>query len=77
MLVRTAPTPTLTAIVSGGNVQISLPTQSGYSYQIQYKNSLTDANWTPLGSAINGNGSIQSANDSITGTSRFYRAQVQ
>ena len=77
MLVATAPTPILTATVSGGNIHISFPTQAGYSYQLQYKNFLTDANWTSLGSLVSGNGSVQSVNDTASGNARFYRVQVQ
>jgi hypothetical protein len=76
MLVPTTPKPRLTASVVGGNISISFATQTGYSYQVQYKNNLTDATWTPLGGAISGNGSIQSASDSGAGASRFYRVQV-
>lgn len=78
MLVRTAPSPVITASRSGANIILSFPTLSGYSYQLQYKNSLTDATWTSLGGAISGNGSVQSASDSTTGNShRFYLVQVQ
>jgi hypothetical protein len=77
MLVATAPTPMLTATVSGGNVHISFPTQTGYTYQLQYKTNLTDASWTPLGGGLAGNGSVQTINDSAAGNSRFYRVEVQ
>jgi hypothetical protein len=76
MLVPTTPKPRLTATVTGGNISISFATQTGYSYQVQYKNNLTDAVWTPLGGAISGNGSVQSASDSGALFSRFYRVQV-
>jgi hypothetical protein len=77
MLVPTTPDVKLTATVSGGSIHISFATQNGSSYQVQYKNNLTDANWNPLGSAIPGNGSIQTVNDSAVGSGRFYRVQVQ
>jgi hypothetical protein len=77
MLVPTTPDVKLTAAVSGANIHISFATLNGSSYQVQYKNSLNDANWTPLGGALVGNGSIQTANDSAAGNSRFYRVQVQ
>ena len=50
----------LSATVSGGNVVVSFPTETGPSYQVEYKNHLTDAAWTPLGSPVSGNGSSQS-----------------
>ena len=77
MLVPTAPSLNLTISVSGVNTTISFPTQTGSSYQLLYKNHLTDATWTTLGSPISGNNAVQSLNDTATGSSRFYRVQVQ
>ncbi len=80
MLVPTIPVAQrmpLTASRSGGNISISFPTQSGFSYQLQYKNTVGAGSWTSLGSPIAGNGSVQSATDSIGGTPRVYRVQVQ
>ena len=78
MLVATAPSPKITGTAGGGNVTVSFATQTGYSYQVQYKNNLTDAAWTSLGSPISGNNTVQSASDPTTGRiHRFYRVQVQ
>ncbi|MBW8864320.1 MAG: carbohydrate-binding protein [Verrucomicrobia bacterium] len=78
MLVAATPKPIITASVSGGNIHVSFPTVNGYSYQVQYKNDLTDASWTSLGSSLSGNNSAQSVNDPTGGNShRFYRVQVQ
>ncbi len=77
MLVKTAPSPLLTASRSGGNLVISFPTQTGYSYQVQYKNSLNAASWTSLGGALSGNNAVQTVNDPATIGSRFYRVQIQ
>lgn len=78
MLVPTTPYPKITATHAGGNITLSFPAQNGYNYQVQYKNNLTDASWTPLGSPISGNNTIQSVNDSTAGNShRFYRVQIQ
>jgi len=41
----------MTATSSGTNVALSFPSQSGFSYQVQYKTNLTDPNWSALGSA--------------------------
>ena len=49
---------------------------TGFSYQVQYKNKLTEANWTNVGSVIVGNNTIQSINDATSEDSRFYRAQI-
>jgi len=76
-LVPITPKPTLTAVVAGGNIIVSLPTVAGYSYQVLYKVNLTDATWTPLGSALSGNGSVQSVSAPASGHSRFYQVLVQ
>jgi len=73
-----APQPTmLTVTLSNGNVVLSFPTETGSSYQVEYKNRLTDTTWTPLGSPVSGNGSSQSVKDPAAGSSRFYRVQIQ
>jgi hypothetical protein len=78
MLVVAPAKPQVTVGVAGGNIHLSFMTQSGYSYQVQYKNNLTDATWTPLGSALSGNNAVQSASDPVaTSGHRFYRVQVQ
>jgi hypothetical protein len=77
MLVPTTPSPKLVAAIGGGNITVSFPTQTGFNYQVQYKNRLTDANWTSLGGSIAGDGSVKSATDSTTAASRFYRVQIQ
>ena len=67
---------TINASYDGTNVVISFLTQSGFSYQVQYKDNLADANWTLLGSSISGSNSVQSATDLAGGDSRFYRVQM-
>jgi hypothetical protein len=64
----------ISAAVSGNTVTISFPSQTGLTYQIQYKNKLTDATWTPLGSSLSGTGGTLSGTDTITAGqgSRFY-----
>lgn len=73
LVTATAQPLTLTATATGGMATVSFPTQSGFSYQVAYKNQLTDATWTSLGSPVVGNGSTQSVNDPVTGSTRFYR----
>jgi hypothetical protein len=68
---------TLTAVIEDGNIHISFPTETGSHYQLLYKNHLTDASWTPMGSAIAGSNAIQSISDTPGASSRFYRVQVQ
>src|SRR5262249_50199387 len=45
---------------SPGNITLSFVTQGATSYQVVYKDSLTDSSWTPLGGLIAGDGSIKS-----------------
>lgn len=63
--------------ISSGTITVSFPTQNGLSYQLLYKNSLTDPSWTPIGSPVSGNGSIKSVGDTVGGSMRFYRVQAQ
>ena len=67
---------TVNASYNNTNVLISFLTQSGLSYQLQYKNNLTDANWTPVGSSLSGNNAVQSVADLAGGSGRFYRVQI-
>jgi hypothetical protein len=78
MLCPTTPAPVLKTAISSGNLGISFYTQSGYKYQLQYKDNLTDANWTPVGSPVTGNDAIQSVPDPTSGSAgqRFYRVEI-
>jgi aryl-phospho-beta-D-glucosidase BglC (GH1 family) len=67
---------TINASYNNTNVLISFLTQSGFSYQVQYKNNLTDANWIPIGSPASGNNAVQSVADLVGESSRFYRVQI-
>jgi Carbohydrate binding module (family 6) len=77
MLSPTVPDLKLKAVLSGANIIISFPTQTGLNYQVMYKANLSDASWTPLGSSTPGNGAVQSVTDSAAGASRFYQVQSQ
>ena len=65
----------INAANNGTNVFISFLTQSGLSYQVQYKNSLADTNWTLRGT-LSGNNAFQSMSDFASGSSRLYRVQI-
>ncbi len=65
----------ISAVFNGTNVFVSFLTESGLSYQVQYKNNLADANWTLL-EAVSGNDAIQSVSDLADGNGRFYRVQI-
>jgi beta-glucanase (GH16 family) len=76
-LLTPAPTPPLLqAAWTGSNVRLSLPTQSGFSYLVLYKNSLTEATWKLL-HILPGNGAVQLYNDATGGAQRFYTVLVQ
>jgi hyaluronate lyase len=62
---------------SGDRIAFSFPTQGGFNYQVEYKNSLADAAWTPLGAVIAGNNSVQTFTESASAGARLYRVQVQ
>jgi hypothetical protein len=66
------PNPTF-CISAGLGASISVPTESWHSYQIQYKNALTDPAWSNLGSPIGGNDTLQTITDPTPATSRLYR----
>lgn len=68
-----APTPmNITARVSGSNVTVSFPTQSGVSYMVVYKDTLEDPYWKLL-ETVNGDGTVKSVTDASGKTQRFYR----
>jgi len=69
--------PYVTASVSGSNIQMSFPTQAGFTYTLYYKNNLTDSVWTPLGSPVAGTGSVMSVSDGVGDGQRFYQLTVQ
>ncbi len=67
----------ITPSISGPNILLSFPTQSGYTYTMYYKNNLSDPTWTPLGSGVPGNGSVQQVQDSLSHSNRFYELSIQ
>ncbi len=66
----------INASYNNTNVLISFLTRSGFNYQLQYKNNLTDATWISIGNPVSGNDSIQSVGDLVSENSCFYRAQI-
>jgi hypothetical protein len=81
MLVPTTSTapqgPTITATVSGANINVSFPTVTGSSYQVQTRASLSNGSWANSGSPISGNNAVQSVQFPTSGSSGFYQVQVQ
>lgn len=59
---------------SNGNLQISWNTIAGRKYRVQFKNNLSDANWTDISPDIISDGSPAIQNVSTeSGSQRFYR----
>ena len=63
----------VSAGISGSNIMFTFPTESWHSYQLQYKNAVTDSAWSSLGGLIGGNDTLQTITDSTAASSRFYR----
>jgi hypothetical protein len=64
-------------LIGGNTVRLSFTVQSGSTYQLQYKTSLTDAVWLPLGLPVGATGGVWTIDDVITGQPRrFYRLAV-
>lgn len=60
---------------SANGFTVSLPSQIGSTYTLQYLDSLSGGNWTSL-SSVSGNGEALTLSDtSATGNQRFYRVR--
>jgi hypothetical protein len=67
--------PVKNPIRTGENFSVTLPTQHGRVYRLEYVNSLTDANWAAL-LLSPGNGSLLTLTDpTATSVQRFYRVR--
>jgi hypothetical protein len=69
------PTFSISSLVIGANASITFPSESWHSYQLQYKNALTDPIWFNLGSPVGGNDTQQMIGDGTSATNRFYRIE--
>ncbi len=63
--------------IIGGNIRISLPTESWHTYQLQYKNSPADPNWLNVGSILGGDDTVETISDSTLPVGRFYRVMTR
>jgi hypothetical protein len=68
---------TVTPALVGGDIVLSWPSQVSSSYQVVYKDNLTDATWTSIGPAVIGDGTVKSASFPATGGKRFYSVLTQ
>jgi PKD repeat protein len=67
----------LSAAFSNANFTFSFATLSGFTYVVQYKDSLTDPIWQPLQS-VPGDGTVKTITIAITSVAqRFYRLSVE
>lgn len=76
LLVPAAPPFNLQAVMTVTGPTLSVPTRSGFSYLVLYKNNLTDASWILL-KILTGDGTTQSVNDTTGGSQRFYQILIQ
>jgi hypothetical protein len=63
------------ACVQGGDLLFSFQSLTGRTYEVEYKNTLTDTNWALLQSVL-GDGSLLTISNTMTVTQRFYRLRV-
>jgi hypothetical protein len=70
--------PTGTATLPGGGiVRLTFTVQPGFTYQVEYKNHLTDATWLPLGETHFAPDETLLVNDNLTSQpQRFYRLRM-
>ncbi|NOS69504.1 MAG: hypothetical protein HOP33_06185 [Verrucomicrobia bacterium] len=75
-----SPSPTTIAAMNviGNSATLSCASQNGFSYTLEYKNSLNDPAWTPILPATPGNGGTLNLTDATaTNATRFYRVKAQ
>jgi hypothetical protein len=62
---------------AGTTFTVSVPTQVDFDYVLEFKNSLSDANWTAVQTNSGTGGPITMTNTGIAVPNRFYRVRVQ
>jgi hypothetical protein len=66
-----------TTVAADGSINFTFNSVTNESYQLQYKNNLTDPQWTLLGSRITGTGGPLALSDAISvQPQRFYRLVI-
>lgn len=75
-LVGTPTTVTITPSLSGGTLNLSFPTQTGFGYTVQCKTNLTDVSWSTL-TVTNGTGATAVVTTPANQANRFYRVSIQ
>jgi len=59
--------------VTGKNFNLTLPTESWHTYQLQYKTALNSSSWLNLGNPFGGNDTQETATQPASGSARFLR----
>ncbi len=79
MLVPAAPQFQVTPSVVSGQLNLSFFAESGHTYNVVYKSSLSAATWTTVGSPIAGNGAVTNviAATTLTGPQGYYTLTIQ
>lgn len=63
--------------MTGTTFRVSASSQVGFNYVLEFKNSLSDANWTPVQTNGGNGGQITLTNTGAVAPSRVYRVRVQ
>ncbi|HTQ51251.1 MAG TPA: hypothetical protein VMJ12_11105, partial [Candidatus Acidoferrales bacterium] len=58
---------------AGTNMTITLPTESWHTYQLQYKNAVTDPGWSNLGVTFTGNDVLETVTTPVSPGNRVYK----
>jgi hypothetical protein len=69
--------PTLTIIPSGGNVLVTYPSETGFTYQLKSVTNVTSTNWVNLGSALAGTGGTLTNTVLSGNTEKYFRVLAQ
>jgi len=70
-------TPTMAVSKSGANIQLKFQTLLAHNYTVLYNTNLAGGAWQPLSATISGDGTVKTVNDTVAGSRRFYRLQIQ
>ena len=66
----------VSAAVSGGDFSLTWSAIPGHAYRVQFKNYLTDANWSNLVPDVTATFTTASISDPVGAMQRFYRVLV-
>lgn len=76
-LANSVPSVGTVTLPGGGIVRLAFPVEPGRTYQVQYKNDLTDAQWLAMGSSVLATGDTLAVEDNLSAAPRrFYRLIV-